>query len=107
MTWKDLPRRERYLRKYYKEHRQQINKLAQESKIRRRDFLRQIKMERGCFFCGYRKCPEALQFHHMTGEKDFQLSELSQSMERLYAELNKCMVICANCHFELHHGGIR
>lgn len=58
-----------------------------------------------CMICGYCKCPEALEFHHEDStKKDFGVSQdgLTRSWERVKKELNKCILICANCHRELH-----
>jgi hypothetical protein len=63
-----------------------------------------------CFFCGYNKYDGALEFHHINpGEKEFNinLGTLSKSWERCFAEVNKCILICANCHRELHAGLIK
>jgi hypothetical protein len=59
-----------------------------------------------CQKCGYNKCVAALQFHHRDPtQKDFGLSHkgVPQSWEKTKKELDKCDVLCANCHFEIHH----
>lgn len=58
-----------------------------------------------CQKCGYNKCPDALEFHHLNPDKkDFSLSDrnLSLDWENIKKELDKCILICANCHRELH-----
>ncbi len=60
-----------------------------------------------CTICGYRKNLAALVFHH-TGslEKDFKLDMRSLSnrkLEPVLREIDKCILICANCHAELHN----
>jgi hypothetical protein len=58
-----------------------------------------------CSMCGYSKCPTALQFHHTDpSEKDFSISKNghSRSWERVRNELDKCILVCANCHAEIH-----
>ncbi|MBI2337378.1 MAG: hypothetical protein HYU97_11525 [Deltaproteobacteria bacterium] len=60
-----------------------------------------------CRSCGYNKCPEALEFHHLDpSEKDFAISQYghSRSWERVQRELDKCVMLCANCHREIHAG---
>jgi hypothetical protein len=55
-----------------------------------------------CERCGYDSCLAALEFHHLYG-KDFGLSDgRTRSLERMKAEADKCMLVCANCHRELH-----
>lgn len=53
-----------------------------------------------CFKCGY--IGIALVFHHVTNEKDSKDWRRSKEMERFIQE-GKIMLLCANCHRELHH----
>ena len=57
-----------------------------------------------CEVCGYDKCPTALEFHHRDpSEKEFSIGHLiSLRWSRLQIELDKCQLLCANCHRELH-----
>ena len=58
-----------------------------------------------CIFCGYSKCVRSLQFHHCDRtKKDFNISAVSYSWERMKIELDKCILVCANCHGEIHDG---
>jgi hypothetical protein len=60
-----------------------------------------------CSKCGYHKSIAALEFHHLNPtEKEFNLDARSLSnrkWERVIAEAKKCILLCANCHRELHH----
>lgn len=58
-----------------------------------------------CSICGYNKNISALEFHHSDPtEKEFDLSKnIDCSYEKLLKEVEKCILICANCHRELHH----
>ena len=56
-----------------------------------------------CEICGYKKSMDALAFHHKDpNEKDFQISSKSYSYERLKIEVDKCILVCSNCHIEIH-----
>lgn len=58
-----------------------------------------------CCICGYDKCNSALDFHHTDEtQKEFGLSVrgLTRSWERTRVELDKCILVCANCHREIH-----
>jgi len=57
-----------------------------------------------CTRCGYNKCIAALEFHHRDPkEKEFGIgSGNTMALEKLLIELNKCELLCANCHRELH-----
>ena len=60
-----------------------------------------------CMICGYDKCNKALEFHHIdSGRKDFGISAkgYTRSWQKVKSELEKCILICANCHRELHEG---
>lgn len=59
-----------------------------------------------CEVCGYNKCQAALDFHHTDpSEKDFQISSVKNTKlsPAVYAELDKCKLLCANCHREEHY----
>jgi predicted HNH restriction endonuclease len=58
-----------------------------------------------CQLCGYSKSIRALQFHHLiAGEKDFNISRVSKSWQTIKKELDKCILLCSNCHAEVHDG---
>ena len=56
------------------------------------------KIEKGCSQCGYNRCAAALDFHHVEPSKKIRRVWLPQSPER-----KKCVILCANCHRELHY----
>ena len=58
-----------------------------------------------CSKCGYNKCIAALEFHHIdstTKDKDYFNSRGGLTQD-LKIELDKCILVCANCHREIHH----
>lgn len=59
-----------------------------------------------CVCCGYNKCITALEFHHLNPlEKDFTFGQNTNiSWDKICAELPKCILVCANCHREIHNG---
>lgn len=57
-----------------------------------------------CLLCGYSKCLRSLTFHHQNpNEKDFSISSFSGSWDKIAQELKKCILVCANCHGQIHH----
>lgn len=57
-----------------------------------------------CEICGYDKNYSALEFHHLDpNEKDFTISKKNSSWENIKKELDKCILVCANCHREIHN----
>jgi hypothetical protein len=79
---------------------------------KRRKKIRQMAIELAggkCRICGYERCREALEFHHLQeGGKDFSISDKghSRSWDRVKSEVSKCILLCANCHREVHSGVI-
>lgn len=63
-----------------------------------------------CAVCSYDKCAGALDFHHVTpGTKEFEPADMLNNSvlttERktvLRKELDKCILVCSNCHREIH-----
>jgi len=57
-----------------------------------------------CCKCGYKKCFAALDFHHIDPEqKEHQWNTLRfQSWDKIVEELKKCILVCKNCHTEIH-----
>lgn len=79
---------------------------AQAVTIKRRAIKKALIEYKGgkCERCGYDKCMRALEFHHLDpSEKDFGISKnLCKSMEKQKAEVDKCILLCSNCHAEVH-----
>ena len=77
---------------------------------KRRKLIRKMSVEyKGghCEICGYSKCNNALEFHHRdSSAKDFGISAkgYTRSWEKVKVELNKCILLCANCHREVEAG---
>ena len=60
-----------------------------------------------CIVCGYNNCPAALDFHHIEeDEKEFTLSQTTRSWIETKNELDKCVLLCSNCHREHHFGDL-
>lgn len=71
----------------------------------KRDFRNELIENRGgkCVVCGYNKSIRALHFHHLNPDtKDFRISIGSVSKELVLKEIEKCILVCSNCHCEIH-----
>lgn len=77
---------------------------------KRRKKIRDMSIEylgSKCCFCGYNRCSAALDFHHIDETtKEFGLSQngMTRSWEKTKRELKKCILVCSNCHREIHAG---
>jgi transposase len=60
-----------------------------------------------CVLCGYDRHQAALHFHHLDPtKKEFHLADtgVTRSIERLRREVEKCVLLCGNCHAEVEAG---
>jgi hypothetical protein len=58
-----------------------------------------------CQICNYNRCTWALQFHHLDpNEKELSLSGKCMRWDKAKLELDKCILLCSNCHAEIHSG---
>lgn len=60
-----------------------------------------------CIVCGYNKYQGALEFHHLDAKtKDFGIAYkgATRSWAKTKKELDKCILVCSNCHKEIHAG---
>ena len=56
-----------------------------------------------CQHCGYDRYDGALQFHHNDpAEKDLRISSSRRTFDKIKKELDKCTLLCSNCHSEEH-----
>lgn len=93
--------------KYKAEYKERRSKRNSQKVIewRRQLKIKAVEYKGGkCFRCGYDKSLRALQFHHRDPkEKDFAISRPNpRSWDKVKVELDKCDLLCANCHSEIH-----
>lgn len=85
-------------------------KTSTEATTRRRRKLKQMALDykgNKCQICGYDKCVAALEFHHIDPSiKTFGIASqgFTHSWDYLKTELDKCALLCANCHREVENG---
>ena len=98
-----------YQHNYEKENKERLTmhyaNRWQKRRIESRNILRNLKVN-GCAICGYDKCIDSLDFHHSNpNEKKFKINAMTMTykIERIVDELNKCILLCKNCHYELHY----
>lgn len=90
----------------YADRRQALIKAV--AKRRRKIKIMALEYKGGeCRICGYKKFPGALELHHINkAEKSFGIGDkgYTRSWEKVKAELDKCVLLCANCHREVDGG---
>lgn len=61
-----------------------------------------------CGICGYNKCDEVMEFHHLDPTtKETTWSQIRGSIKgwnTIVDEMSKCVMLCSNCHKEVHAG---
>ena len=61
-----------------------------------------------CAVCGYSKFIGALEFHHLDpSNKSFTIGGSHRSWKNLKEEIDKCILLCSNCHKEVEGGIIK
>ena len=99
------------LRKHFNSEEERLINIRKRRVIsvqKRRHKLKQMSIEykgNKCFICNYNKCKNALEFHHINpNEKNFSIGEkgITRSWEIIKKELDKCILVCSNCHREIH-----
>lgn len=98
----------KYRKEWYERNKENERIKAKERQSTRRkefrDWFNLYKKNLKCEKCGFNH-PAALDFHHLNSkEKEFNISQLKRfgNKEKLLKEIEKCMVLCSNCH-RIHH----
>ena len=65
-----------------------------------------LAMGEKCACCGYNNCQSALELHHiLPSSKEISFSKIRtnpKNLDTIIKELKKCILLCANCHREVH-----
>jgi hypothetical protein len=101
---------EKYKLKCKRWYRAHIKEAMAQRKERYEELTRireSFKEGKSCSICGYNKMPQILHFHHRDEtNKKFDIgnvANLGVSIEHLKEEIEKCDLLCPNCHYGLHH----
>lgn len=87
-----------------------MSKQSEAVKLWRRNTKKKLIESMGncCQICGYNKSQEALELHHLNpSEKDFSIGQVISkpiSWSKIVEEAKKCVLLCSNCHKEVHYG---
>ena len=95
----------KYNKEWYKKNKQyKINK-TKENQTEKSKWLNEYKSKLKCEKCGENNIA-CLDFHHTNpDDKEFTIARMvhiGYSKERIIKEINKCIILCSNCHRKLH-----
>ena len=93
-----------YQRRYNRANRA---KVTEASRLKRRHIKELLVSENGgkCSICGYSRYLGALEFHHTDpSKKDYHVAQTG--IHKAREEAKKCILVCSNCHMEIHGGVI-
>jgi len=109
---KNIHKYKSWFKQYRKDNKENISKRTKANYIKNKlewINLISLKKEIKCSMCGYDKAWAALEFHHLDPTiKKFTIHSMVNSVpteerwEKMQIELDKCVVICSNCHREIH-----
>jgi hypothetical protein len=99
--------------KHYREYKVSMNpRIYKDVEVRRQERARERKemfiaeMGGKCKICGYDKNPACFDFHHIDPSiKDHEPRHIlkNPNLKKIRDELSKCILLCKNCHADLHH----
>ena len=96
-----------YSKKWYAENKKKKKEQAKKSRkraVRRnRKYVDKHKIENPCPCGEVATC--CLSYHHTEGNKEENISDMvnrGYSITRIQSEIDKCIVLCLNCHAKLH-----
>lgn len=103
-----VKKKSEYDKEYYLKHRDARSKAMMERYSKRKAMIDAVAIHYGCQNPGcqwegdYEPCE--LDFHHIA-DKDIEIGKIYlSSLKRLAIEINKCLVLCRNCHARYHRG---
>lgn len=104
MPFNNLEKNREYHRQYYQANK--VKRLEQNKKWedKKRKEFKEYKEKLVCLHCGEND-PICLEFHHLDpSKKDVNVSIVvgRWSTKKIKEEINKCVVLCANCHKKEH-----
>lgn len=94
-----------YAKKHYAANKPRYMENQKRRRRDKKEWIDDLKKNFACKYCP-ENCYHCLDFHHARGKKSGDISSIGRwwSIERLLEELEKCDVVCANCHRKLHAG---
>ena len=99
-----------YKRQYYLKNKKLCRQKADDRKEKIKEWYIDYKSKQKCEIC-FESCPACLDFHHINDEEKeicvAQAVARNWSISNIKKEIDKCVVVCANCHRKIHAGIIK
>lgn len=99
--------RKQYLKQHYDNNKLQYYNRTRDNQTRLRQLIQEHKSNLSCSICGFNANPIALDFHHPDENKEANIADIVKTKgwgwTKILHEINKCIVLCANCHRILHY----
>lgn len=92
-------------KEHYKTHKQYYINKARQTEQELKKYILKYKSDKACSICGYNHNTNILQFHHTTpANKSNDVTKLTKqgSLSKIKLEIDKCILLCPNCHMDLH-----
>lgn len=110
MGYADKEKQKEYAKQHYQQNKEAYKQSHKKARLKARElnkkFVKRVKSLAKCKLCGYSKSSSALEFHHKDEtQKDYEISRLQSggwSIKKIKQEMRKCVILCANCHREVH-----
>lgn len=110
MPYSDRKKQQEYQKEWYTRNNEKQKANAKKHKQyaiqRNREYIWEVKSKQPCTRCG-ESDPACLEFHHLdSDDKESAISNAAGagwSLERLQLEVDKCVILCRNCHAKLHY----
>jgi len=104
MPYKDTIKQKQAQREHYLRNKEEFYERVIRRRKKAREWIDEYKSDLKCIFCG-ESDSRCLDFHHLEDKDDTIAQMISEgtTIERLKREIDKCDVVCSNCHRVLHY----
>ena len=91
-----------WYKKQSPEYKQRQKELKQARTTKNKQYVLGLK-SKPCSCCGGLFAPQIMEFHHIDGSPEARVGHLyGNSLKRLQEEIDKCVLVCPNCHAMIH-----
>lgn len=111
MPFKDKVKQRESARKHYARNSEAIQKRTVKNnrliRLRNKAYIDSVKSTKPCADCGVSYPPYVMQFDHIVDGKRGNVADMARSgfsIENIQLEIDKCELVCSNCHAERTHG---